>query len=55
MHGTTTIQLTAPNAPTITSIPLHLELCVPLYGTAPTTTVGGTPAHVCSISVVELQ
>jgi hypothetical protein len=49
--GTTTIQLTAPNAPTISINTTTAPTCVPgCDGTATTTTVGGTPAYVYSIS-----
>jgi hypothetical protein len=50
--GTTTIQLTAPNAPTITINTTTPVSCVPgCDGTATTTiTAGGTPAYVYSIS-----
>ncbi|MBK9482262.1 MAG: hypothetical protein IPO02_09870 [Bacteroidetes bacterium] len=49
--GTTTIQLIAPNAPTITINTTTPVTCVPgCDGTATTTTVGGTPAYVYSIS-----
>jgi hypothetical protein len=49
--GTTTIQLTAPNAPTITINTTTAPTCVPgCDGTATTITAGGTPAYVYSIS-----
>ncbi|MBK9483301.1 MAG: hypothetical protein IPO02_15275 [Bacteroidetes bacterium] len=49
--GTTTIQLTAPNAPTITINTTTPVSCVPgCDGTATTITAGGTPAYVYSIS-----
>ncbi|MBK8329981.1 MAG: hypothetical protein IPL09_11075 [Bacteroidetes bacterium] len=49
--GTTTIQLTAPNAPTITINTTTAPTCLPgCDGTATTITVGGTPAYVYSIS-----
>ncbi|MBK6819174.1 MAG: hypothetical protein IPG85_06045 [Bacteroidetes bacterium] len=49
--GTTTIQLTAPNAPTITINTTTAPTCVPgCDGTATTITAGGTPAFVYSIS-----
>ncbi|MBK6819896.1 MAG: hypothetical protein IPG85_10045 [Bacteroidetes bacterium] len=49
--GTTTIQLTAPNAPTISINTTTPVSCVPgCDGTATTITAGGTPAYVYSIS-----
>ncbi|MBK7589172.1 MAG: hypothetical protein IPI22_13015 [Bacteroidetes bacterium] len=46
---TTTIQLTAPNAPTIT-INTTLATCLPGCDGSASITVGGTPAYVYSIS-----
>jgi hypothetical protein len=49
--GTTTIQLTAPNPPTITLNTTTAPTCVPgCDGTATTNTVGGTPAYSYAIS-----
>jgi gliding motility-associated-like protein len=49
--GTTTVQLVAPNAPTITLNTTTAPTCVPgCDGTATTNTVGGTPAYSYAIS-----